>query len=427
MIIHKIDRSARNLRDWALFSELPDIGVNVYVATESLDFNSRGGRLTADIQAVIAADYIRNLREECVKGIRGRLKQGLYPFKAPLGYLDHGKGQPKTICPKTGPLVRLAFEFYASRQYSYLPLLEELHQRGLRNSRGGRLTLNGLSKILQNQFYIGLMHIKSTGQTYKGVHEPLISIATWRAVQDIRENRSGPKITKHNHLFQGLFQCDKCGDPMVPELQKGRVYYRCKRTTCPTMTIREDVLEASIRSELKRLELSGKAYAKTANQTPLETVKLDEQRDGLTLQVKCEQRRLDRLQDLLLDEVIDRQSYNRKRGEIQLRLSELSQQLAGLPDVEGLKRLQSKLAELQNNLVFLYENATRAEKRCIVENVWPNRSISGKKPVFKPDSWLLRHPSEQAFTRGALERDRERTFIKLCDILERSQQNDEAA
>ena len=68
VIIHKIDRSARNLRDWAMFSELPDAGVSVYVATESLDFNSRGGRLTADIQTVIAADYIRNLREECIKG-----------------------------------------------------------------------------------------------------------------------------------------------------------------------------------------------------------------------------------------------------------------------------------------------------------------------------------------------------------------------
>ena len=55
VIIHKIDRSARNLRDWAMFSELPDAGVSVYVATESLDFNSRGGRLTADIQAVVAA------------------------------------------------------------------------------------------------------------------------------------------------------------------------------------------------------------------------------------------------------------------------------------------------------------------------------------------------------------------------------------
>ncbi len=118
VIIHKIDRSARNLRDWAMFSELPDLGIDVFVATESLDFNSRGGRLTADIQAVIAADYIRNLREETKKGLDGRLKQGLYPFRAPTGYLDNGKGKPKTVDPERAPLIREMFDLYASGQHS---------------------------------------------------------------------------------------------------------------------------------------------------------------------------------------------------------------------------------------------------------------------------------------------------------------------
>ena len=72
LIVHKIDRSARNFRDWAKIGELSDRGVAIHFVTESLDFQSRGGRLTADIQAVIASDYIRNLREEAKKGLRGR-------------------------------------------------------------------------------------------------------------------------------------------------------------------------------------------------------------------------------------------------------------------------------------------------------------------------------------------------------------------
>src|SRR5262245_32052818 len=80
VIIHKIDRSARNLRDWADLGELIDAGVAVHFANESLDLHSRGGRLSADIQAVVASDYIRNLREEVLKGLKGRLKQGILPF-----------------------------------------------------------------------------------------------------------------------------------------------------------------------------------------------------------------------------------------------------------------------------------------------------------------------------------------------------------
>ena len=61
-------------------------GVEVHFANESLDLNSRGGRLPADIQAVVAADYIRNLREETWKGFYGRLKQGFRSMPACLGY-----------------------------------------------------------------------------------------------------------------------------------------------------------------------------------------------------------------------------------------------------------------------------------------------------------------------------------------------------
>ena len=119
LIMHKIDRSARNFGDWAKIGELQDAGTDIHFATETLDFRSRGGRLTADIQAVIAADYIRNLREETIKGINGRLKQGLFPWGAPPGYRNQDGGKPKLPCPKTAPLIKLFFELYASRQYSY--------------------------------------------------------------------------------------------------------------------------------------------------------------------------------------------------------------------------------------------------------------------------------------------------------------------
>jgi site-specific DNA recombinase len=46
IIVHKIDRSARNLKDWAELGTLIDLGLEVPFANESLDLNSRGGRLS---------------------------------------------------------------------------------------------------------------------------------------------------------------------------------------------------------------------------------------------------------------------------------------------------------------------------------------------------------------------------------------------
>lgn len=395
VIIHKIDRSARNLRDWAMFSELPDAGVNVYVATESLDFNSRGGRLTADIQAVIAADYIRNLREECIKGMNGRLKQGLFPWGAPPGYLNQGGGKPKIPCPKTAPLIKLAFELYATRQYSYKSLLVELHRRGLRNTRGGKVTLCGLGNILKNPFYIGLIHIKSTGENYEGVHEAIVPVPTWKRVQAVRAERAGPKSTRHNHLFQGVFRCGLCGKPMVPERQKGHVYYRCNRKGCPTKTIREEVLDQAIRKELAHLVLGANATAAAESATKPETiVGLEEQRAALNLQVADEERRLDRLEDLILDGTLDRESFRRKQTKIQLRLEELRDELLKLPDPEELAKHQTQLVELRKNLLLLYDKGNRGEKRIIIENVWSSRTVHRRTVVFEPYSWVERVESD---------------------------------
>ena len=77
LVVHKIDRSARNLRDWADLGDLIDSGIEVHFSFESIDFNTRGGRLSADIQAVIGSDHIRNVREETKKGLYGRLQLSL--------------------------------------------------------------------------------------------------------------------------------------------------------------------------------------------------------------------------------------------------------------------------------------------------------------------------------------------------------------
>src|SRR2546422_7893922 len=118
IILHKLDRGARNLKDWAEIGELSDQGVEVHFVNEGLDLQSRGGRLSADIQAVVAADFIRNLREETRKGFYGRIKQGIYPLPAPVGYLDSGKGKPKEADPIKGPLVRRTFELYATGRFN---------------------------------------------------------------------------------------------------------------------------------------------------------------------------------------------------------------------------------------------------------------------------------------------------------------------
>ena len=196
LIVHKVDRSARNLKDWADLGELIDQGVPVFFAGDSIDMSSQSSRLAADIQAVVAADYVRNLREEATRGKQKRLEQGILPCGAPVGYLDSGKARPKRIDPERAPLIRLAFEWYASGNYTLRQLRDHLEYLGLRNRAGDVVTTSGLSWLLRNRFYMGFMHLKSKDHLYPGAHEPIITKELFFKVQERLKSRLWPRLLR---------------------------------------------------------------------------------------------------------------------------------------------------------------------------------------------------------------------------------------
>ena len=411
LIIHKIDRSARNLADWAKIGELSDAGINVHFATESLDFRSRGGRLTADIQAVIAADYIRNLREETIKGINGRLKQGLYPWKAPIGYLDNGGGKVKTLDPVRAPLVKRIFDCYATNEYSLWMLTDEAKRIGLRNDKGKNIGKTCIENMLSNPFYIGLMHIPSWNQTFEGIHKPLISVSLFKKVEKIRAGKWVKKSTKHNHTFRRLFKCAKCNRAIIGESQKSWIYYRCHTKGCKGKAIREESIDQYISQTLRNLELPTIASLSidlfvselpcqnldyvSADTTEMQIAKLDERKTALL--------------NAYLDGVIDKETYEQRHQEMLFLVSELREKHENKLNPEELKQHLLKISELFKSLYFTYSFANPAEKRQIIEKVYANRLINDGKLMIEPRNWVIEASKILAFRFGPPARSTKRS------------------
>jgi len=352
LVVHKIDRSARNLRDWAIVSELPDQGIDVHIATESLDFTSRGGRLTADIQAVIAADFIRNLRDETIKGIDGRLRQGLYPHPAPPGYQNTGRGNPKSINPTTGPLIKTLFSLYLSGDHSIRSLHKEMRDRGLTSSTGRLISKQSVERILSNTFYCGLIEIPRTGEIITGLHEPLISVREFQQVQALKAGRHVKKTTKHTHVFRGLVHCAACRSILTPERQKGRVYYRCHTSKCPSGSAREDVINAAIRDALSRIELNAKDQGEITDGVNVWQIERDVASDlrAVDLRLADANARLERLTDYLVDGTLSESDFKTRRGKIDM-------------DISRLKEEQARARATQDNDKRRYEMAQLATRR----------------------------------------------------------------
>ena len=388
VIIHKIDRSARNLRDWAGLGDLIDTGIEVLFAHESLDLTTRGGRLAADIQAVVAADFVRNLKDEVRKGFYGRLKQGYFPLKAPRGYLDRGKARVKEICPREGPLVAEAFALYATGRYSLELLRHELARRGLTDGGGQPLGFKTMSVILRNSFYIGLMPIRSTGELFEGKHQPLVRKTVFDRVQAIMDGRLFPRTEKHQFLFRRLLKCARCGRSLSGERQKGHVYYRCHDRACPRVCVPERLVEEVVLENLKALAIGDGDIGdfrdlladRIAEESRSRTV-LEEQ---VRNQLASVEQRMERAADALIEGVIDKDMFAERKKSLLHRRQELRDTLE---TGEGMTYWKDVAERFERAFAAYlgYKTGSADEKRAIVEMLGSNLVVRGKKPVFTLD------------------------------------------
>ena len=389
VIIHKIDRSVRNLEDWADVGKLVDAGVQVHFATENVDLKTVAGRLSADIQAVVAAHYSRNLREEVKKGIYGRLKQGFYPFRAPIGYLDQGSAKAKVPDPVRAPLVRQVFTLYGSGRFSLPDLAMEMFRCGLRNHGGGPVTVKGIATILKNRFYIGLMPILKSGQTFAGSHEPLVSTQAFETAQAMLVGKRVDRSVSHLFTYSRIVRCRSCNYSLIAERQKGHVYYRChdrpfkNPAHCPPTSIREEQLDEQVLARLRDVDLSEDEL--TLARTCVDERKKERQKNravaaqALRLQADHLQSRLEKLADALVDGTIDKGLFQTKQGTLLLDQTRIKEKLAEIetdacPELTNLENT----VELATSPSLLYKDASPHRKRELAKTLLSNVSISGK-------------------------------------------------
>jgi site-specific DNA recombinase len=384
VILHRVDRGTRNFRDWADLGELGDQDVEVHIASDDLDLSSRSGRLSADIQVVIAADYIRNLREETRKGFYGRLKQGLYPLPAPIGYLNKGSGKAKAPDPKRAPLVAEAFGLYASGDYSIKTLRAAMTGRGLVGASGKPLSISMIGRMLNNPFYVGIIRITTTGETFQGKHAPLISPVLYAQVQDILKGKSGPKLRRHQFPYRRLLRCGKCQRHLIGELQKGHVYYRCRNPHCTRQCVRQALITEQLQEVLLRIRLSREeaqelvtAYENIADD---QGVTEDENRKAIDLRIRQAEHRLERLTDLLLDETITEEAFRKRQERLLLQIAQAEQDREQIGSKPAQNRdLFHQMCELAQGPQLRQFSANDLETRDLLKETCANFWVNEKK------------------------------------------------
>ncbi len=244
-LVFKFDRFSRSVENHHLIKAiLSRSGVKLISMTEETP-DTPAGRLTENMLATIAQFDNEVRTERCINGIKAKLRQGIWVYDSPLGYMKDtnfkGSGaKPDIPDPAKFEIVKEGWKMMLTGRYRSKDVLEFFHKKGLRNRYGNKLIAQSVSKIFYNKFYAGLLFVDSFGIEEKGQHQPMITLDEFYAVQAILAKYNNGNQVKHlgyNPEFplNKTIKCTCCGKFMTGawSKQKGVFgYYACRRPEC---------------------------------------------------------------------------------------------------------------------------------------------------------------------------------------------------
>src|SRR3989338_4568749 len=340
------DRLARNSVDGGKIIHLVDRGLIRSLKFPTFWFEpTPQGLFMLNIAFGQSKYFVDNLRENVKRGLRQKIRNGVWPGWAPVGYLNNAKTRGIDVDSDKAPKVKKLFEMYATGAYTLHSLANWCKEHGLRGNLGKEIALSNVQSILQNIFYIGLM--KYGVEIHEGQHEPLISKKLFDSCKEVMAKRGRVhEIHKNNFAFLGLMKCASCGCSITGERHKGHNYYRCtkKKGVCQEKHyLREEALTEQIKSFLQKVSLSSQDTEKVLAALDSEQDKAQEDAQGevslLKEQLVRVEAKLQKLLDIFLADALSTEEYAGKKGQFISQKLTLSEKITDF-ETKGLSWLE---------------------------------------------------------------------------------------
>jgi site-specific DNA recombinase len=243
--------------------------------------------------------------------------------RAPLGYqnvreqFEGREVRTVAVDPERAPLIRMAFELYATGTYSVTDLRQTLTDAGLRTRRYGNRPIGPVSnhklgKMLRDRYYLG--YVTHRGQEYPGRHEPLVTPDLFDRVQVMLDShRNGTRERTHQHYLKGVVWCRRCKGRLVIMRGKSKTgalyfYYFCQgrmRHTCDLPYLPVERVEAAVLDNYATVTLPSDLRDQIADRVNETLLSSADQSAALRARVSAELAKLSAQEDRFLDLVGD--------------------------------------------------------------------------------------------------------------------------
>lgn len=355
IIFTKLDRWFRNLTEYLNTQKvLEKNGVSWNAVLESHDTSTAAGEAVVNILMSVAQMEAKQTGERISFVFDNKIKKGeAISGTVPYGYKIENKH----------------FVIDEEKRDHVIQTFNTFLQCG--SVRGTTIQLNRtlfactvakIKTILTNPIYIGTYHRKNR---YKeNFCEPIISKDIFDRVQkmiatNIKTYNYNEGAVPYSYIFRGILYCPECGSRMTSSKYKYKsgykYYYRCpkhRNNHCDyKKVIYETVLEDFLVNTIAA-ELSGRIDVLK----DCSTNKIDKNKnvsDRLN-------RRLVKLKELYLDDLIKKSDYIEEYNYITAELEKLE---AAQDTQEEINKLENIKAELEKGFSTFYYNFTNEEKR----------------------------------------------------------------
>ena len=335
--------------------------------------------------------FVDNLRENVKRGLRQKIRNGVWPGWAPVGYLNNPKTRMIDIDKEKSGKVKKLFELYSTSKYTLKSLANWCKEKGLRGNLGKEIVISNVQKILTNPFYIGLM--KYRGEIFEGQHEPIISKKLFDKCQEVMSKRGKvQEVRKHNFAFLGLLKCASCGASITAEIQKGHNYYRCtkKKGLCQEKHyLREELLSEQVKSFLQKVSLSNQDTEKVLAALEAEQEKAKQQTqskvESLKEQLKQVEIKLGKLLDIYLADALSTEEYSAKKQELLSQKVRLHEKITDF-EQKGLSWLEParEFVLSLNQATKLVKTENKKEMTTFLKNIGSNHILQNRQLIFSP-------------------------------------------
>ena len=405
----KVDRLSRNIFDKRV-AELYEKAINneieLHFVSDGQIINSEmnaGDKFAFGMKLGLSKYYSDAISDNVKRAFEQKRRNGEWTGPVKIGYLNVSLDEVQRlrkdiiINPDKGFLVKKVFEMYATGNYSYQTIRDEITGLGLRSKNDKEISRSVVETIIKDSFYCGTAVSKKYG-SYIHKYPRLITQELFNKCQEVRLKRLKlpSKQASDDYIFKGLLECQNCGCSMSPERKikpsgKEYVYYSCTNAKgiCKREYVNEDVLLKPVYEVLDRFEnisedTQNDLVAELRKTTEAEVEYHKQQLSHIRREYDKIKKMDDNLIDLFASESITKDIYDKKHQEYADRLQTLEAELSIHREADyEYQTTVATVISLARRAREIFENCSEpSEKRAFLNMLLQNPVVKAKKLEF---------------------------------------------